>query len=97
LDIINLSRFWRAYDDNKSAFAFTAELARKLNADILALTSLDFMLNLPDDEDKLENLIREKKDEIYCNLLEMKGYYHGLYNQWNAFNNMKIQVHTSLN
>lgn len=81
---------YRVGDDNRNAFAFTIELARRSNADIMALTSME----------KLENAIQIHKDEIYCNLLEMKGYYHGRFNQWNVFNEVKIhalQINNDMN
>jgi hypothetical protein len=73
---------YRIEDDNRNAFAFTMDMARRSSSDIIALTPID----------KLESTIRNKKDEIYCNLLEMKGYYHGRINQWNAFDEVNIHV-----
>lgn len=72
-------------NDYGRAFAFTIELARHLKADILAVASLNSVYTS-------EEHIREKKNEIYCKLLEMKGFYHGSYNQWNSFKQVKIQV-----
>jgi len=83
---------YRIGDDNKNGFAFTVEMARRSNTDIIALTSLELSQHNIQNKDKLENVIKNKKDEIYCNLLEMKGYYHGRFNQWDTFNEVKIHV-----
>ena len=83
---------YRIGDDNRNAFAFTLEMARRSNADIIMLTSLDFPQHITQNKDKLESAIKIKKDEIFCDLLEMKGYYHGRFNQWNTFNDVKIHV-----
>ena len=83
---------FRIEDDNRKAFAFTIELARKSNTDIIALTSLEIKQDKSQNKDNLEKVINDKKNEIYCNLLELKGFYHGRYNQWNAFDDIKIHV-----
>jgi hypothetical protein len=77
-------------DDNRNAFAFTVELARRSNADIITLTSLELEQYPAKNKKKLEEIITDKKNQIYCNLLEMQGYYHGRFNQWNAFDEVKI-------
>ena len=83
---------FRVEEDNNRAFSFTLELAQKSNANIVALTSLNLSWKDQNDGDNLDNLAAERKDEIYCKLLEMIGYYHGGFNQWNAFNNVKVHV-----
>lgn len=88
---------YRIGDDNRNAFAFTIEMARRSNTDIIALPSPELFQYHMQDKAKLESAIRNRKDEIYCNLLEMKGYYHGRFNQWNTFDEVKIQVQLSDN
>ena len=83
---------FRIGDDNRNAFSFTIEMARRSNLDIIALTSTELSLHPTQYKDRLESSIRKKKDEIYCNLLEMKGYYHGRFAQWNNFGEVKIHV-----
>jgi hypothetical protein len=83
---------YRIKDDNRNAFAFAVEMARRSNTDIIALTSLELSRQLMLNKDRLENAITNKKNEIYCNLLEMKGYYHGRFNQWNTFDEVNIHV-----
>ena len=83
---------FRIEENNRKAFAFTIEFARKSNTDIIALTSLDLSQDQILNKDKLEKAIKNKKNEIFCNLLEMKGYYHGHFNQWNDFAEIKIHV-----
>jgi hypothetical protein len=78
-------------NDNRKGFAFAVELACRSNADVIALTSLQPGQGRTKNAKRLETVIKERKDQIYCNLLEMKGYYHGRYNQWNAFDEIKIQ------
>lgn len=87
---------FRFEDDNRKAFAFTIELARRSNTNIIALTSLDLRPDQTLNKDKFEKVINDKKDEIYCNLLELKGYYHGRFNQWNAYDEIKIHVQIAL-
>lgn len=83
---------YRIGDDNRNAFSFTVEMARRSNTEIIALTSMELSQHLIQYKDGLERTIRKKKDEIYCNLLEMRGYYHGRFNQWNNFGEVKIHV-----
>lgn len=83
---------FRKGDDNRNAFAFTIEMARRSNADISILTSLELSQPISQYNDKLEGTICISKDEIFCDLLEMKGYYHGIFNQWNYFDEFKIYV-----
>ena len=83
---------YRIGDDNRNAFSFTIEMARRSNLDIIALTSVELSLHPTQYNDRLVSSIRKIKDEIYCNLLEMKGYYHGRFNQWKNFGEVKIHV-----
>jgi hypothetical protein len=77
-------------DDNRKGFAFAIELARWSDADIIALTSLEGGEHQTRKRKKPEFRVARKKNQIYGNLLEMKGYYHGRYNQWNAFYDIRI-------
>ena len=81
---------YRIEDDNRKGFAFAIELARRSNADIIALTSLELGKHHTRKRKKLERLVACKKNQIYGKLLEMIGYYHGRYNQWSAFSEIKI-------
>jgi hypothetical protein len=81
---------YRLGDDNRKGFAFTVELARKSNADIIALTSLELGEHHTRKRKKRQRLMMNKKNQIYGNLLELQGVYHGRYNQWNAFAEIKI-------
>ena len=83
---------FRIEENNRKAFAFTIEFARKSNTDIIALTSLDISQDQMANKNELEKVIKNKKNEIFCNLLEMKGYYQGRFNQWNDFDEIKIHV-----
>ncbi len=83
---------YRIQDDNKNAFAFALEMARRSNMDVIALVSLELPRQLSQNKDMLDPAVHRRKNEIYCNLLEMKGYYHGRFNQWKAFGEVKIHV-----
>jgi hypothetical protein len=85
---------FRIEDDNRKGFAFAIELARRLNADMLALTSLQLGEHHTRKRKKFERLVACKKNQVFCKLLEMKGYYHGRYNQWNAFD--EIMIHSRI-
>ena len=81
---------YRFTDDNRKGFAFTVELARRSNSDIIALTSLELGQDTTKKTKRLDKIIIDQKNQVYCNLLEMQGYYHGRYNQWQAFDEIKI-------
>jgi hypothetical protein len=83
---------YRIGDDNRNAFAFAVEMARRSNTDILALTSMELPRHIMQNKNKREDAVLSKKNEIYCDLLEMKGYYHGKFNQWSVFDDVKIHV-----
>jgi hypothetical protein len=74
---------FRLGQNNRNAFAFTIELARRMNSDILALSALELS------SCRLANR-QKRRNEIYCNLLLMKGYYQGRLNRWNAFDDVNI-------
>ena len=82
----------RIEDDNRKGFAFTVELARRSNTDIVVLTTLDLGASHLASKEHLETNIKNKKDKIFCSLLEMQGYYHGRFNQWNPFDEINIRV-----
>ncbi len=88
---------FKAEEDNKKAFAFTLELARRSNANIIAISSLDINWKHLDGTENLEELISIRMDAIYCNILEMKGYYHGHFNQWKTFDDVEIDAIISEN
>jgi hypothetical protein len=87
---------FRFEDDNRKAFAFTIELARRSNKDIIALISLDLRPDQTQNKKNIERVINDKKNDIYCNLLQMKGFYHGRFNQWNACDEIKIHIQITL-
>jgi hypothetical protein len=68
------------------------DLAGRLNCNIRVIASIE-----KEDSDNQENgssgiSISAEKDRIYGKILELKGCYHGLYNQWNSYETVKIQV-----
>jgi hypothetical protein len=83
---------YRQEDDNRNAFAFAVEMARRSRTDILALTSMEPHSKYNPEKHQNKHTWLSRKDEIYCDLLRMKGYYHGRFNQWNVFNEVNIHV-----
>lgn len=78
--------------DNFRSYAFAVELARKLNRNLtLLVTYLDpkLRINIPGRHKKRIDRIKER---IYFFILEMNGLYHGTYNQWEIFDEVKIET-----
>ena len=80
---------------HKNFFSFAIELARRISGDITAFTT--YLVN-PSDENYLEteydDAVQGCKNDIYCNLLEHRGYYQGFFNQWK--NNLTVKLKSKL-
>lgn len=75
---------------NKKAFCFAMEFARKVNANLTPVTTIELPFDYLLSEQEKGKIIKQEKAKIFNYILKLKGYYHGQFYQWNKFDAPKV-------
>ncbi len=74
--------------DNRHSFAFTVEMARKINACVITLTTYNIEYKDLLTVQAYRKAAEKEKNKIYYHLLELRGYYQGQFNKWKSFDDI---------
>lgn len=77
--------------DNIKAFAFTLEMAKKINANIITLSVYDLSHRYLLSAKAYHRAVERKKEKLHLNLLELQGIYQAKFSQWDYKDVIKIK------
>lgn len=73
--------------ENRFTYAFTMELAKKLQLEVKTFTAVDISNFKETSKGDKNELISNEKRKIFTHLLALHGYYQVFYNQWSPEGN----------
>ncbi len=73
---------YKAKHDNRFTYAFTMELAKRLQVEVITLTVVEYSQSLYAGKEAEKEFISNEKRKIFTHLLALHGYYQVYYNQW---------------